>query len=64
MVRSGPRLRVHVRRESARRAAAACLVLSLAAVAAPGARGLSDVRPPRLGYAVSTLPNGLRLILH
>jgi len=28
-----------------------------------GARAVSAVRPPRLDYAVSTLPNGLRLIL-
>ena len=38
--------------------------LSLAAVSAAGARAVSEVRPPRLDYTESTLPNGLRLILH
>jgi len=44
--------------------AAGCLILSLAAVAMAGARAVSEVRPPRLAHTVSTLPNGLRLILH
>jgi zinc protease len=52
------------RRGRARRRAAACLLLLLAASAAGGARAVSEVRPPRLDYAVSTLPNGLRLLVH
>jgi predicted Zn-dependent peptidase len=40
------------------------VLLLPAALAAGGARAVSDVRPPRLEYSVSTLPNGLRLIVH
>jgi zinc protease len=43
--------------------AAGCAVLSTVGGAA-GAGAPSAVRPPRLEYTVSTLPNGLRLILH
>jgi len=57
-VRQGDRL------GRARNWAAACLALLLAASAAGGARAVSDVRPPRLEFTVSTLPNGLRLIVH
>ena len=62
MVRTDPRPRVGPRHGRAWRAAAACLLLWLAAAAA--ARAVSEVRPPRLTYTVSTLPNGLRIILH
>jgi zinc protease len=64
MGRTDPRRRDRVRFERARRVAAGCLWLSLAAVAVAGARAASDARPPKLAYTVSTLPNGLRLILH
>jgi zinc protease len=64
MVRTAPRPRAGIRHGRARRFAAACLVLPLAAAAAAGARAGSEVRPARLAYAESTLPNGLRLILH
>ena len=64
MVRTEPRPRAGRRRGRARRIAAACLLPLLAAAAAGAARAVSEVRPPRLAYAVSTLPNGLRLILH
>jgi zinc protease len=53
-----------VRRGRARRAAAACLLALLAASATAGARAVSAVRPPSLAYTESTLPNGLRLIVH
>jgi len=53
-----------VRRRRARRAAAACLLALLAASATAGARAVSAVRPPGLAYTESTLPNGLRLIVH
>jgi len=48
----------------ARRGAAVCTLLLLAASTAGGARAGSEVRPPRLEYSVSTLPNGLRFIVH
>ncbi|MFO7691647.1 MAG: pitrilysin family protein [Vicinamibacterales bacterium] len=48
----------------ARRAAAVCVWLLLAAAAAAGPGTGSEVRPPTLEYTVSTLPNGLRLIVH
>jgi predicted Zn-dependent peptidase len=61
MVRTEPRPRAGIRHGRARRFAAACLVLPLAAA---GARAGSEVRPARLAYTESTLPNGLRLLLH
>jgi zinc protease len=64
MARTEPRPRVGIRHGRARRFAAACLVLPLAAGAAAGARAGSEVRPARLAYTESTLPNGLRLILY
>ena len=64
MERTESRLRVGTRPRRSGRFAAACLLLLLAAVAAAGARAVSDVRPARLAYTVSTLPNGLRLVLH
>jgi len=51
-------------RGRARRRATVCLLLLLAASATGGARAVSEVRPPRLAFIESTLPNGLRLILH
>jgi zinc protease len=64
MERTEPRPRAGSRPGPAARAAAVCLLLSLAAAAGVGAQAVSEVRPPRLQYAVSTLPNGLRLVLH
>jgi len=64
MGRTDPRRRDGVRFGPARRAAAGCLWLSLAAVAVAAGRTAPDVRPPKLDYTVSALPNGLRLILH
>jgi zinc protease len=52
------------RRRRARRLAAWGLLLALTAAGAAGVRGASVVRPPRLDSTVSTLPNGLRIILH
>ena len=45
-------------------AALALLLAAAAAAAAGGAGAVPDVRPPRLEFTVSTLPNGLRLIVH
>jgi zinc protease len=64
MGRTDPRRRDQVRFGRGRRVAAGCLWLSLAALFVAGARAAPDVRPPKLAYTVSTLPNGLRLILH
>jgi zinc protease len=64
MGRTDPRRRDGVRFGRTRRAAAACVWLSLAAMAGAGALAAPDIRPPKLDYTVSTLPNGLRLILH
>jgi len=58
-----PRPRITARREAAWRLLASCLLVALAAAAAVGARAASSVRPPRLSYTVSSLPNGLRIIL-
>jgi zinc protease len=63
MERTEPRPRAGSRHLRAGRAAAACLLLPLAAAAGIGAQAVPDVRPPRLAYSVTTLPNGLRLIL-
>jgi len=57
------------RRDGARcrpawRLPAGCLLVALAAMTAGGVRAAPGVRPPRLDHTVSTLPNGLRLILH
>jgi zinc protease len=64
MVRIEPRPRARIRQRRPRRSAVGCLLVALSAVAAAGPRAVSEVRPPRLAYAVSTLPNGLRLLLH
>jgi len=64
MERTEPRWRGGACCSRARRIVAGCLWLSLAAVSAAGTRAVSEVRPPKLGYSVSTLPNGLRLVLH
>jgi zinc protease len=48
---------------SAWRRVAMSLLLALLAGAAAGAGASSAVRPPRLDYTVTTLPNGLRVIL-
>jgi len=64
MERTEPRRRGGARRRRARRIAAGCLWLSLAAVSAAGPRAVSDARPPKLDYTDSTLPNGLRLLVH
>jgi zinc protease len=64
MVRTEPRPRVRTRDGRIRRVAAACLCAMLAAASAPGARAGQDVRPPRLAFTSSTLPNRLRLIVH
>ena len=61
MVRTPPRAPAGGRRGRALRRAAVGLLAALAAAAATGAQ---SVRPPRLEYTVSTLPNGLRLVLH
>ena len=64
MVRLAPRPRAVIRPGRSRHAAALCLLASLAAVAATSAHAVTDIRPPGLDYAVSTLPNGLRLVVH
>jgi zinc protease len=63
MGRIEARVRAGASRVRRSRLAACCLCLTLAAAAAAAAAP-SAVRPPRLEYTVSTLPNGLRLILH
>jgi len=64
MVRTDSPSRAPIRFGRLRRVAAACLLLCLGAMAVAGARAVTDVKPPRLAYGVSTLPNGLTLILH
>jgi zinc protease len=64
MVRTEPPRRAVIRPGRLRRASAACLLLCLGAMAAAGAGAVTEVKPPRLTYGVSTLPNGLTLILH
>ncbi|HSP89674.1 MAG TPA: pitrilysin family protein [Vicinamibacterales bacterium] len=64
MERTEPRRRGGASRRRALRIAAGCLWLSLAAVSAAGPRAVSEVRPPKLEFSNSTLPNGLRLVLH
>lgn len=64
MLGTDPPPRAVIRPGRLLRATAACLLLGLVAMGAVGARAVTDVRPPRLTYAVSTLPNGLTLILH
>ena len=64
MVRTDSPSRALLRFGRLRRVAAACLLLCLGAMAVAGARAVTDVKPPRLTYGVSTLPNGLTLILH
>jgi zinc protease len=52
------------RRGRARRRATVGLLAALAAGGAAAATGAQSVRPLRLEHSVSTLPNGLRLVLH
>jgi zinc protease len=59
-----PAARDGLRRGPARRAVTACLLVVLVATTAGVSPAVSAVRPPRLTYAASTLPNGLRVIVH
>ena len=63
MVRPDPPPRAAIRRGRSR-AAPACLLFLLVAVTAAGTGAVAEVWPPKLAYTVSTLPNGLTLILH
>jgi hypothetical protein len=64
MVRLASPTRAAIRPGRLRQAGAACLLVCVGAMAASGARAVTEVRPPRLTHTVSTLPNGLTLILH
>ena len=64
MAGTAPHLRDGARGGPARRVVAGALLLALAIALTGGVRAASGVRPPKLGYTASTLPNGLRLILH
>ena len=64
MVRPDPPPRAAIRRGRRRQAALACLMIWLAAATAAGTGAVTEVRPPKLAHTVSTLPNGLTLILH
>ncbi len=64
MVRTEPRRRDGARCGPAWRVAAGCLLLLVAATISEGVRAASDVRPPKLDCTVTTLANGIRLIVH
>ena len=64
MVRLDSPPRAAIRLGRFRQAAATCLLVCVGAMAVSGARAVTEVRPPRLTHTVSTLPNGLTLILH
>jgi zinc protease len=63
MVRTDPDRREFSLRHAGWRRAAVTLLLAVLTGGALGAGALSTVRPPRLDYTMTTLPNGLRLVL-
>ena len=63
MVRMDPRRWLSGQHRPGRRRVATSLLLAMLAGGAAGAGVPSAVRPPRLDYTTTTLPNGLRVIL-
>jgi len=63
MVRMDPRRRVSGRHRPGWRRVPVILLLAMLAGGAAGAVPPAAVRPPRLDYTTTTLPNGLRIVL-